>query len=398
MNAPSPDFARSANRPVKDLADVVEDIMPAVVSIGAIHADGKGGAGSGFIIDSENRYIVTNRHVIEGAESFKVVFPDHEIYNAELIGRDKLTDLAVLQVDAWHKLPQASVGDSDKMRVGNSVVAIGNPFGLGSTVTTGIVSGLDRNIGSGPYDQYIQTDAAINPGNSGGPLFNMDGEVIGVNTMIISRSGASAGIGFAIPSNQVKWVAEQIIKHGEVRRSFIGATLTPVTNAAAKEIKGAEAGKGILINKVGKDSPAEKAQLARGDIIIGVNGESIKNSRQFTLDISRMTPGSTFDLTILREGSQKQVAVTTEEMPAPQEEPRLLLLPIDPRGRGRGLDPRDFGGPDNGDGMERDFGRGMPRGFGGRQRPPTPEEEQALRDLLRLLPQMRGERGPRPKL
>jgi serine protease Do len=325
MNTPVPPKA------APDLADVIETIMPAVVSVHMVK-DGNEGAGSGFVIDGGKGYIVTNNHVAGNAEALAVSFYNEEIYEATLVGTDKLTDIAVIQIK--EKVPEAKVGDSDKMRLGNAVIAIGNPFGLGSTVTTGIVSGLDRDVGSGPYDNFIQTDAAINPGNSGGPLFNLAGEVIGVNTMIFSKSGASAGIGFAIPSNQVKWVAEQIIKNGAVRRSAMGISVVHLNPMIADKFNLAANKKGLYVAGVAPGGPADLATLRKGDIIQGMNGEPVKSARHFSRVVAQIEPGTIASLTIERGGNTRTVAVQLAELQPPAERPTVVqprILRRDPR-------------------------------------------------------------------
>ena len=223
-------------------------------------------AGSGFII-SDDGYIVTNNHVVEEAETIKITLSNDEIYDAEVIGLDPRMDLALLKINPEEDLPYVSFGNSENSKVGEWVVAIGNPFGLGGTVTAGIISALGRNIGSGPYDHFIQTDAPINKGNSGGPLFNMSGEVIGVNTMIYSQTGGSVGIGFSIPSDLVKPVIDQLKKYGETRRGWLGVMIQNVTEELAKDMDLDEA-KGALVQQVVKDGPADKAGIEEGDVII----------------------------------------------------------------------------------------------------------------------------------
>ena len=229
--------------------------------------------GSGFII-SEDGYLLTNNHVVEDAETIKITLSNDEAYDAEVIGLDPRMDLALLKINPEKDLPYVSFGNSKESKVGEWVVAIGNPFGLGGTVTAGIISALGRNIGSGPYDQFIQTDAPINKGNSGGPLFNMDGEVIGVNTMIYSQTGGSVGIGFSIPSDLVKPVIDQLKKYGETRRGWLGVMIQNVTEELAKDMDLDEA-KGALVQQVVKDGPADKAGIEEGDVIIGYNKEDI---------------------------------------------------------------------------------------------------------------------------
>ena len=242
-------------------------------------------AGSGFII-SDDGFIVTNNHVVEEAETIKITLSNDEVYDAEVIGLDPRMDLALLKINPEEDLPYVSFGNSDNSKVGEWVVAIGNPFGLGGTVTAGIISALGRNIGSGPYDHFIQTDAPINKGNSGGPLFNMNGKVIGVNTMIYSQTGGSVGIGFSIPSDLVKPVIDQLKKYGETRRGWLGVMIQNVTEELAKDMDLDEA-KGALVQQVVKDGPADKEGIEEGDVILAFLSrsyhESVKNPNAFVL-------------------------------------------------------------------------------------------------------------------
>jgi len=234
--------------------------------------------GSGFIIDSSG-YIVTNRHVIEGADEITVRLHDDTLLKATLVGSDEKTDLALLKVEADKPLPAAKWGNSEKTRIGDWVVAIGNPFGLGGTVTAGIVSARQRDINSGPYDEYIQTDAAINRGNSGGPMFNVDGEVIGVNTAIFSPSGGSIGIGFAIPSSLAHNVIDQLRQYGEVRRGWLGVRIQTVTDELAEGMHLKKA-HGALVAAVTEGGPAEKGGIEQGDVILEFDGRSVDEMRR----------------------------------------------------------------------------------------------------------------------
>ena len=228
------------------------------------------GAGSGVII-SKDGYILTNNHVVEGAQEVTVTLADKQEYKAEVIGLDPKTDLAVLKIDAMKPLPAASLGNSENLKVGDWVVAIGNPFGLNHTVTSGIVSAKGRVIGAGPYDDFIQTDASINPGNSGGPLFNMGGEVVGINTAIIPQG---QGIGFAIPVNTAKPLIPQLVSDGEVTRGYLGVNIQSITPELAKAL-GVEDRKGALVADITPESPAEKGGLKRGDIIVAYEGKDV---------------------------------------------------------------------------------------------------------------------------
>ena len=264
-------------------------------------------AGSGFII-SDDGYIVTNNHVVEEAETIKITLSNDEVYSAEVIGLDPRMDLALLKINPEIDLPYVSFGDSENSKVGEWVVAIGNPFGLGGTVTAGIISALGRNIGSGPYDHFIQTDAPINKGNSGGPLFNMNGEVIGVNTMIYSQTGGSVGIGFSIPSDLVKPVIDQLKKYGETRRGWLGVMIQDVTEELAKDMDLDEA-KGALVQQVVKDGPADKAGIEEGDVIIGYNKEEINDMRDLTTKVANTDIGKKIKIKLIRFGKEVELKV-----------------------------------------------------------------------------------------
>ena len=264
-------------------------------------------AGSGFII-SDDGFIVTNNHVVEEAETIKITLSNDKVYDAEVIGLDPRMDLALLKINSEEDLPYVSFGDSENSKVGEWVVAIGNPFGLGGTVTAGIISALGRNIGSGPYDHFIQTDAPINKGNSGGPLFNMDGEVIGVNTMIYSQTGGSVGIGFSIPSDLVKPVIDQLKKYGETRRGWLGVMIQNVTEELAKDMDLDEA-KGALVQQVVKDGPADKAGIEEGDVIIGFNKEEINDMRDLTTKVANTDIGKKIKIKLIRFGKEVELKV-----------------------------------------------------------------------------------------
>ena len=272
--------------------------------------------GSGFIIDPAG-YIVTNNHVIDNAASVQVKLDDDSEYKAIVIGTDPLTDLALLKIEAGRKLPAVSFGDSDKAEVGDWVMAVGNPFGLGGTVTAGIISARGRNIDAGPYDDFLQVDASINKGNSGGPLFNLEGGVIGVNTAIFSPNGGSVGIGFAIPSNLVAPVIAQIQETGQVERGWLGVQIQELTRDIAGAI-GVEGTDGALVSEVIPDSPATKAGLKQGDVIRKVNGETVDGPRDLARLIARQPAGSAVELELWREGNSLSVKVVTGEMPARQ--------------------------------------------------------------------------------
>lgn len=264
--------------------------------------------GSGFIIDPKG-VIVTNTHVISDADEIEVTLTDGTKYPAELIGRDEKTDIAILQVKATKDLPFVNFGDSNAMKVGDWVMAIGNPFGLGGSVTAGIVSARNRDINAGPYDDFIQTDAAINRGNSGGPLFNMDGEVIGVNTAIISPTGGSIGIGFAVPSEMVKGVVGQLRQYGETRRGWIGVRIQTVTDEIAEGLSTGTS-KGALIAEVTADGPAAKAGLQAGDLITKFDGKDIPDMRTLPRIVAESDIGKTVAVEAIRKGENKSFQVT----------------------------------------------------------------------------------------
>ncbi|MDQ6979056.1 MAG: Do family serine endopeptidase [Mariprofundaceae bacterium] len=267
--------------------------------------------GTGFIISSEG-FVVTNNHVVEGADEIIVKTSDGEEHPAELIGADAKLDVAVLKIKGA-KLKAVHLGNSDKLRVGDWVVAIGNPFGLEQTVTAGIVSARGRVIGSGPYDDFIQTDAAINPGNSGGPLFNRRGEVIGINTAIYTRSGGNNGIGFAIPINLAKSAFDQLRKSGHVQRGRIGVFIRDVDKQTQQAL-GLKNSHGALIPQVEAGSAADKAGIQAGDVIVAVDGEAIKSAHDLPIRIARHHPGDHVMLDVMRGSKQLHIAVTVEEM------------------------------------------------------------------------------------
>ncbi len=267
------------------------------------------GAGSGVII-SKDGYILSNNHVVEDAKEVTVTLGDKNEYPAEIIGRDPKTDLAILKIKVDRDLPAATLGDSDALRVGDWVVAIGNPFGLSHTVTSGIVSAKGRVIGAGPYDDFIQTDASINPGNSGGPLFNMKGEVIGINTAIIPQG---QGIGFAIPIATAKPLIPQLVSHGEITRGYLGVNIQTITPDLAEALHVKDA-KGALVADVIADSPAEKSGLQRGDIIINFDGKNIEDSHDLPAKVAATPIGEDVAVTVLRDGKEKQLMVKIEKL------------------------------------------------------------------------------------
>ena len=336
----APAFAQD-NRPVS-FADLAERLSPAVVNISTAQTvtrpnrpmpqlppgspfreffedffdrrGGEGGGpnrvqslGSGFVIDGSG-FVVTNNHVIEEADEIEVNFSDGSSLPAVLIGRDPKTDIAVLKVEPDDPLPYVNFGDSEAARVGDWVVAIGNPFGLGGSVSAGIISARNRDINAGPYDDFIQTDAAINRGNSGGPLFNMAGEVIGVNTAIISPSGGSIGIGFAVPSAIATAVVEQLREYGETRRGWLGVRIQSVDETIAESL-GLNDAMGALVSEVTEDGPAEEAGLESGDVILSFDGQDIETMRDLPRIVAETQVGKTVDVEILRRGARETVQV-----------------------------------------------------------------------------------------
>ena len=266
--------------------------------------------GSGFVIDAEEGIIITNNHVIADADEVVANFNDGTSLQAEIIGRDPKTDIAVLKVNPDEKdLKAVAFGDSDVLRVGDWVLAIGNPFGLGGTVTAGIVSAFGRDINSGPYDNFIQTDAAINRGNSGGPLFNMNGEVIGINTAIISPSGGSIGIGFSIPSDLATNVIAQLREFGETRRGWLGVRIQPVTDDIAESL-GMDSTMGALIAGVVEGGPVDGGEIQPGDVIVEFDGKPIETMRELPRIVAETAVGKEVDVVVIRKGERETVQVT----------------------------------------------------------------------------------------
>ncbi len=268
--------------------------------------------GSGFIIDKEG-YIITNNHVIEGADEIRVKLSDKEEFEATIVGKDKKTDIALIKITPPPGLPVVTLGDSDSLKVGEWVMAIGNPFGLDQTVTVGIVSAKWRKLGMGPYEDFIQTDAAINQGNSGGPLFNTRGEVVGVNTAIFSTSGGNIGIGFATPINLAKSVVQQLKEKGRVVRGWLGVIVQTVTPDLAKSF-GLDQKEGALVADIDAAGPAAAAGIRKGDIIVAFNGTPIKEMDQLPLLVAQTPVGSKGELTIIRDGKKINKAVEIGEL------------------------------------------------------------------------------------
>ncbi|MCC4817783.1 serine endoprotease DegQ [Vibrio lentus] len=323
------------NEQLPSLAPMLEQVTPAVVSIAV---EGKQvqrqqipeqfqfffgpeqtrerpfrGLGSGVIIDAKKGHIVTNYHVINGADDIKVKLHDGREYDAELIGGDQMSDIALLKLEKAKNLTQIKVADSDKLRVGDFSVAIGNPFGLGQTVTSGIVSALGRSgLNLENFENFIQTDAAINSGNSGGALVNLNGELIGINTAILGPNGGNVGIGFAIPSNMMKNLTEQILDFGEVKRGMLGVQGGEVTSELAEAL-GYESSKGAFVSQVVPDSAADKAGLKAGDIIVSINGKRIDTFSELRAKVATLGAGKQIELGVIRDGKSKNFDVTLGE-------------------------------------------------------------------------------------
>ena len=304
----------------KELVELADKVRPAVVSLSPYVAKGavrqglpnKGrpaSAGAGVIYNAERGLVVTNSHVVRNVNKIKVTFKDGRELIGEVLGADEDTDLAVVQIDSEQPLAEVMFGDSSKVRVGQLVVAVGNPYGLNDTTTFGIISGLKReNINLSRYEDFIQTDASINPGNSGGPLLNIKGEVIGINTAIINYAQS---IGFSIPSNMVKHIVEQLAEHGEVHRGWLGVGIDPVSEEVAKRTNAKE-GVGVIINSVFEGDPADLAGLKIGDIILKIGGAEINSPNSMIRVIGAITPGQTINLDILRKGKHKIMPVRLE--------------------------------------------------------------------------------------
>lgn len=313
QSPPSAAVARSGTH--ASLADMVEAVGPSVVQIdaqgearavrtpfGYLRQPGRDAMGSGFIVD-EAGLVITNNHVIDGASSVRIKLSDGSVRQARVLGRDEKTDLAVLRIEGGGTFKAVQWGDSDHVRVGENVFAMGSPFGLGNTVTAGIVSARGREIGAGPYDDFLQVDAAINSGNSGGPLFDSSGRVIGVNTAIFSPSGGNVGIGFAIPSQMARNVARQIAANGSVSRGHIGVGLQELSPTIASAL-GLKSTDGALIAQVAPGGPAAGSGLDRGDVVRSFNGKKIEDSRDFAREVARARPGTSVPIRVIRDGRE----------------------------------------------------------------------------------------------
>jgi serine protease Do len=273
----------------------------------------EGGLGSGVIVSSDG-YILTNNHVVDDASSVTVTLPDRREFKGKVIGKDAKIDLAVVKIDATN-LPAITVGNNAKMEVGDAVLAIGNPFGVGQTVTMGIISATGRQVGIEDYEDFIQTDAAINPGNSGGALVNDRGELVGINTAILAgNSGGNQGIGFAVPVNLARQVMDQIVTNGRVIRSYLGVQVQGLTPAIAKAMN-LNSPDGALVSNVTPNSPAQRAGLQTGDVITAINGNPVSESNQLRMTVSMMSPGQDAHLKVIRDGQVRQFTVKVEEMP-----------------------------------------------------------------------------------
>jgi serine protease Do len=302
--------------------------------------------GSGFFI-SEDGYIVTNNHVVDDGAEFTVVMHDGTEMDAKLIGKDKKTDLAVLKVEPSRKFTYVAFAADHASRVGDWVVAVGNPFGLGGTVTAGIVSALGRDIGAGPYDDFMQIDAAVNRGNSGGPTFNLNGEVVGVNTAIFSPSGGNVGIAFAIPASTAKQVVGDLMKDGSIKRGWLGVQIQPVSTDIADSL-GLKVAKGAMVNDVQDNSPAKKAGLEVGDVVMSVGGNAVEDPKDLARKVAAIQPGAATDVVVWRNGAEKTVSVTIEKLTetaaaTPDKKLQDPAVPQDLTGFGLKVTPNENG-------------------------------------------------------
>ena len=328
--------------PSGSFAQVAETVGPAVININTVTRSGGGGRtpieeffgdeffrrffgdtpereqqqkslGSGVIVDTAG-IALTNAHVVERATDIEVVTADGKKHKAKLVGVDRRTDLAVLRLQGGGPYAAAALGDSDRVKVGDWVLAIGSPFGLTQTVTAGIISAKGRSIGQGPFDDFLQTDAAINPGNSGGPLVNMSGEVIGINSAILSRSGGNVGIGFAIPVSMAKRIYTELVAKGKITRGWLGVSIQPLTPELAKSF-GLKEPKGVLVADIVQDSPAEKAGLAAGDIIVEFGGKKVETPQELQKVVAAAGPGKAVPVSVWRDKTQKTMEIKIGETP-----------------------------------------------------------------------------------
>jgi serine protease Do len=334
--------------PGSDLPDLVDKVLPGVVNVssttvmnytvfgmndflnmwGVPQERKQTSLGSGFVIDKDG-YILTNNHVVEHASEVMVTLLDKRVFRAKIIGRDPKMDLALLQVrDKDHKVPEhlepVPLGDSEAVRIAESVFAVGNPFGLAHTVTLGIVSAKHRTIGQGPFDNFLQTDASINPGNSGGPLFNLKGEVIGINTMIYSRVGQSGGVGFAIPVNEAKLLIPDLKRYGRVPRPWLGVLADTVT-PQLETYYNLPVSEGVVVYNLVESGPADRAGFRQGDIIVSVDGSSTKEPYDVERALAKKKPADRADFTIRRGAKKIDIHVKLEELPDREEIPRGII-------------------------------------------------------------------------
>lgn len=299
-------WSTAAAAEIPSLEDVIAEVNPSVVSIEVELDDSHQALGSGIIISADG-YVVTNAHVVEGAKKIVLETTENDVFTAGFVGADQKTDIALLKVEKPLNLEMAHFGDSDEIRVGNQVFAIGNPFGLGNSVSLGIISAKERNIEKGPYDNFLQTDASINQGNSGGPLFNRYGKIIGMNTAIFSTDGKNTGIGFATPSNMIVWVVEQLKKHGKVVRGWLGI-------GVQKILSGDESGETVLaVSAMTENSPAAKAGMKVGDLIEAFGEVPLVNPRLFSAEVAKLSPGTEVPVMVKRDGKIYDFVVTVAE-------------------------------------------------------------------------------------
>src|SRR5712671_2807779 len=335
--APIPE---AGGAPIQSLAPVVSRITPGVVGIsvrGRVREDNPllqdplfrrffnlqqqpveretQATGSGVIVDAAQGYVMTNAHVVENANSIEVTTKDNRHLKAKLIGRDPDTDIALLQISGG-SLTAVPIGDSDRLQVGDFVLAIGNPFGLGQTVTSGIISALGRSPGIEGYEDFIQTDASINPGNSGGPLVDLQGRVVGINTAILAPSGGNIGIGFAVPINMARQVMDQLVQYGEIKRGRIGVAIQDLTPDLAQAL-GTRHTQGAVIARVEASSPAERAGLRTNDLVVAINGAPMRSGVELRNRVGLSRIGDAVELTVERGGTERTVAVRIEQAPAP---------------------------------------------------------------------------------
>ncbi|MEA2102518.1 MAG: DegQ family serine endoprotease [Thermodesulfobacteriota bacterium] len=330
------------------VADVAEQVLPSVVNISSTktvqvqqsplfadpffhnffretpHKRVQRALGSGVIV-TEDGFIITNNHVVGGADKVEVRLSDERVFLAKIIGADPKSDIALIKINA-DNLPAISIGDSSNLRTGSFVLAVGNPFGLSQTVTMGIISATGRSgLGITDYENFIQTDAAINPGNSGGALVNIKGELIGINTAILSGSGGNVGIGFAIPVNLTMHIKQSLIEHGKIIRGWVGVSVQEMTPKIATAM-GLESNKGALVAKVAKDSPAQKAGIRQGDIILRIDNKEIKNVASMRFYAARLVPGSKIRIDLIRDGQKKDISLIVGDLSSAQSPPKGFLV------------------------------------------------------------------------